>query len=163
LQNTNLLCNKSLQRGGRGIEEALEKSESKYRTLLENLPQKIFLKDVSSVYVSCNENYAKDLKIKSEEITGKTDYDFYPKELAEKYRADDKKIIQSGETEDIEEKYIQDGKEVIVHTVKIPVKDQQGSVIGTLGIFWAGKVPLLNLSRKRKRPNHLLTHRSYPT
>jgi len=117
-------------------EEALRESENKYRTLLENLPQKIFLKDGNSVYVSCNDNFARDLKIKSEEFAGKTDYDFFSKKLAEKYRADDKRIIESGKTEAIEEKYIQEGKERIVHTVKTPVKDEQGNTIGVLGIFW---------------------------
>ena len=117
-------------------EEALRQSETKYRTLLENLPQKIFLKDSSSVYISCNENYASDLKIKAEEIAGKTDYDFYPKELAEKYRADDKEIMESGQTKDVEEIYIQNGRERIVHTVKTPVRDERGDIIGILGIFW---------------------------
>ena len=117
-------------------EEALRKSENKFRTLLENLPQKIFLKDKNSVYVSCNENYARDLKIRSDEIAGKTDYDFYPKELAEKYRADDKRIMESGKTEHIEEEYIQDGQKVFVHTVKTPVKDENSNVVGVLGIFW---------------------------
>jgi PAS domain S-box-containing protein len=116
--------------------EALQASEKKYRTLLENLPQKIFLKDKDSVYISCNENYAKDLKIKAKDIIGKTDYDFFSEELAHKYRADDKRIIKSVETEDINEKYILDGKEVIVHTVKTPVKDDRGNVAGILGIFW---------------------------
>jgi PAS domain S-box-containing protein len=115
--------------------EALRESENKYRTLLENLPQKIFLKDRKSVYVSCNENYANDLKIKPDEIAGKTDYDFYPKELAEKYRADDKRIIESGKTEDIEEKYIQEGQELVVHTIKTPIRNEQGNSIGLLGIF----------------------------
>ena len=107
-----------------------------YRTLAENLPQKIFLKDRNSVYLSCNENYSQDLKIRPDEITGKTDSDFYPEELANKYRADDKRIMDSGKTEDIEERYIQDGKEVVVHTVKTPIKDKKGRVIGILGIFW---------------------------
>ena len=110
--------------------------ENIYRTLLDNLPQNIFLKDRNSVYLSCNENYARALKIKTEEIAGKTDYEFYPKELAEKYRADDKRIVESGKVEEIEEKYIQEGKEFIVKTVKTPIKDEQGSVIGILGIFW---------------------------
>ncbi len=118
------------------IEEALRASESTYRTLLENLPQKVFLKDRNLVYVSCNGNYARDLKINPNEIAGMTDYQFYPKELAEKYRADDKRIMDSGTTEDIEEPYIQDGREVWVHTVKTAVRDAEGNVFGVLGIFW---------------------------
>ncbi len=117
-------------------EETLQESESKYRTLVENLPQKIFLKDKNSVYVSCNDNLARDFKIKSEEIAGKTDYDIVPRELAEEYRADDKRIIESGQTKAIEEKYIQEGEERIIHIVKTPVKDEQGNIIGVLGIFW---------------------------
>lgn len=117
-------------------EEALRDSESKYRTLLENLPQKVFFKDTNSVYISCNESYARDLGLTPDEIAGHTDYDFYPKELAEKYRADDSRIMQSGETEDIEEDYIQDGQPVVVHTVKTPVRDENGNVLGILGIFW---------------------------
>ncbi|NQT84685.1 PAS domain-containing protein, partial [bacterium] len=117
-------------------EEALRESEKEYRTLIENLPQKIFLKDRKSVYVSSNENYAADLKIRPEEITGRTDYDFYPKELAEKYRADDERIMESGKTQDIEEKYVREEQEMIVHTVKTPVKNEKGDCIGVLGIFW---------------------------
>jgi PAS domain S-box-containing protein len=117
-------------------EEALRHSENKYRVLIENLPQKIFLKDRNSVYVSCNENYARDLKIRPDEITGKTDYDFYPKELAEKYRADDQKIMEVGNIEAVDEKYFLNAHEVWVHTVKTPVKDEKGNIVGILGIFW---------------------------
>jgi PAS domain S-box-containing protein len=116
--------------------EILQGSENKYRVLLENLPQKIFHKDKNSVYVSCNNNYAHDLKIHPDEIIGKTDYDFYNKELAEKYRADDKKIMGSGKTEYIEEKYIQNGQEAVIQTAKTPLKDEKGNTIGILGIFW---------------------------
>ena len=117
-------------------EVARRVSENRYRRLVENLPQKIFHKDRNSVYVSCNEIYARDLKIRPEEIFGKTDYDFYPEPLANKYRSDDKRIMESGKTEDVEEKYIKDGREFIVHTVKTPVKDEEGNIIGILGIFW---------------------------
>ena len=117
-------------------EIALQESENKYKKLLENLQQKIFLKDKNSVYISCNENYARDLNINPDEINGRTDYDFYPKKLANKYRADDKRIIRSDKPEELEEKYIQDGREVFVQTVKTPVKDDEGNVFGVLGIFW---------------------------
>ena len=86
--------------------------------------------------MSCNENYAHDLKIKSEEIAGKTDYEFYSKELAEKYRADDKRIMASEKTEDLEERYIQNGQEMWVHTIKTPIKDAEGKIKRLLGIFW---------------------------
>lgn len=117
-------------------EETLRKSEQKYRTLVENIPQKIFYKDTNSVYVSCNVNYAQDLKMQPSEITGKTDYDFYPKELAERYRADNRRIIESGRQDEIDEEYIQYGQKRVVHTVKTPVKDEKGTVAGVLGIFW---------------------------
>jgi PAS domain S-box-containing protein len=116
--------------------DALSESETKARTLLKNLPQKIFFKDKNSVYVSCNENYARDLKIKADEIEGRTDFDFYPKELAEKYRADDKRIMESGKIESVDEEYVQNKQRLYVHSVKTPVKDEKGNVIGVLGIFW---------------------------
>jgi len=118
------------------LNNALAESENKYKSLLENLPQKIFFKDKNSVYISCNSNYANDLKIKSEKIKGRTDFEFYPKNLAGKYRADDKKVMKCGKTTEIEEEYIQNGKNFLVHTVKVPVKDEKGKIAGVLGIFW---------------------------
>jgi len=53
-------------------ERALIESEGKYRTLVENIPQKIFFKDKDSVYISCNSNFAKDLKLKPAEISRHT-------------------------------------------------------------------------------------------
>ena len=116
-------------------EKVLRESERKYRTLVESIPQKIFLKDKNSVYISCNSNYAKDLKIKPEEISGHTDYDFYPRDLAEKYRADDKRVTESGNTEKFEERYIQQGQERVVETFKTPVRDDSGELVGVMGIF----------------------------
>ncbi|MDD5432072.1 MAG: PAS domain S-box protein [Candidatus Omnitrophica bacterium] len=119
------------------VEDELARvKEREYRALVENLPQMIFLKDINSNYISCNENFAKNLKIKPKDIFGKTDFDFFPKELADKYKADDQRVMSAGKTEEIEEKYIQEGKEVFVHTLKAPLKDDHGNVIGLFGLFW---------------------------
>lgn len=118
------------------LNKTLKESESKYRTLVDNLPQRIFLKDKDSVYVSCNHNYAQDLGIKEDEIVGKTDYEFFPKKIAEKYRDDDTRVFLTENTEEIEESYINNGEEIIVQTVKIPIRDEKGNVSGVLGIFW---------------------------
>jgi len=118
------------------VELSLRRSEDKYRTLLKNIPQRIFYKDLNSVYVLCNASYAEDLGIKPDEIKGRTDYDFYPKHLAENYRADDRRVVESGKREDLEEKYMLEGKEIFVRTSKSPVRDEDGNVIGIFGIFW---------------------------
>ena len=114
----------------------LQKSEEKHRRLTANLPQKIFHKDTKSVYVACNENYARGLGVASDEITGKTDFDFFSKDLAEKYRADDRRLMESGQTEAMEEAYVKDGQEFVVQTVKSPIVGDDGNVTGILGIFW---------------------------
>ena len=117
-------------------EQYLRESEKKYRTLIENLPQKVFLKDRNSNYISCNKKYADDVGIDPDEIKGKTDYEFFPRQLAEKYRRDDKQVMETGVTETIEEKYICSGQEMTIQTVKTPVEDEQGNTVGVLGIFW---------------------------
>ena len=116
-------------------EAALEASEHKYRTLVENIPEKIFTKDTNEAYVSCNKHYARDLGIAVEAIVGKTDYDFYPRDLADKYRAYDREVMASGATHTIEERYIVNGKESWVSTLKTPILDEAGNVSGILGIF----------------------------
>jgi PAS domain S-box-containing protein len=118
--------------------EALQRRDLRYRTLLYNLPQKVVYKDRDSVYLSCNKNFADDFGLTPEQMVGKTDHDLYPHNpaIAEKYRADDRRIMASGEAEEIEESYsTPTQKECIVRIVKAPVKDEHGSVTGILGIF----------------------------
>ena len=118
------------------IEAELRQSEKRHRELVENLPQRIFQKDTQSVYVSCNNNYAEDLGIAADEIVGRTDFDFHPRELAEKYRADDRRLMDAGQIEEIEESYVKDGREIVIQTVKTPLTNDAGQVTGILGIFW---------------------------
>jgi len=46
------------------------------------------------------------------------------------------RIITTGKTEELEEKYMVDGKESWVNTIKTPVRDNNGEIMGLLGIFW---------------------------
>lgn len=116
-------------------ETVVRANEKKYRTLLENLPQRIFLKDKDSTYISCNSNYAGDLGIEPDDIAGKNDYDFFPKELADKYRVDDQRIRETGVIEDIVENYVQDGEDKYIHIIKVPVEADDGGG-NLLGLFW---------------------------
>ena len=111
-------------------------SEARYRTLVEHLPQRIFLKDAQFRWRSVNQNFADDLGIDPADVVGKTDYDLFPEELADKYREDDRRILETGVAEEIEERTVLDGRETWVDTVKTPVRDEDGAVVGVLGMFW---------------------------
>jgi len=115
--------------------EALRKSEALYRSLVDHLPQRVFLKDRGLVYVSCNWAYAQDLGIEPEQIVGKDDFAFYPRHLADAYRADDQAVIASGHAKDIEEEYLVGTETRWVHTIKVPYHDEACAVTGVLGIF----------------------------
>jgi PAS domain S-box-containing protein len=117
-------------------DEALRESETRFRTLVRNIPQKIFLKDRTFRWVSVNENFAREFGLRPEQVVGKTDYDFFPKELADKYRADDERIIRTGQTEEMEEKHLQDDRASWVQVIKTPVRDERGEIIGVFGVFW---------------------------
>jgi PAS domain S-box-containing protein len=117
-------------------EEIIRESEAKYRTLVENIPQSIFMKDRNYRWISINENFARQLGIKPNDIIGKVDRDLFPGDIADKYHADDVRIMKTGKTEEFEEESILDGRHVWVNTVKTPVKDEKENIVGILGIFW---------------------------
>ncbi len=116
--------------------EALAESEKLQRLLLDTLTQQVFYKDRDSRYIACNRTFAHGLGMEPKEIVGKSDFELYPQELAERYRADDLATMKSGETIDIEEPYEAGGEKFWVHTVKTPMRDATGEVTGVLGIFW---------------------------
>jgi PAS domain S-box-containing protein len=117
-------------------EEELRTSEARYRTVVDNIPQKVFVKGRDFRWVSINTLFARDLGLRPEDIVGKVDYDLFPKDLADKYRADDQRIMDSGATEELDEVYLEKGERRIVHTIKTPVRDETGTIRGVLGVFW---------------------------
>ncbi len=116
-------------------DERLRASEKKYQMLFESIPQRIFTKDLNSVYLTCNQSYARDLGVSPEKLAGHTDYDFFPKNLADKHRADDRRIMESGIQETMEEPYVHSGYETWIQVVKTPIRNEDGTVSGILGMF----------------------------
>lgn len=144
-------------------ERQARKNEEKYKILVENLPQRIFLKDRQLGYISCNQAFARDLNLLPEAITGKTDLDLFPLDLAEKYRQDDRKAITSGATQAVENSYLLDGQTHTLMTVTVPIKDEQGLVGNLLGISWditAQKATEQELTRYRNNLEELVQKRT---
>jgi PAS domain S-box-containing protein len=118
-------------------EEALQAGEARYRSLIENLTQSVFLKDRDYRYLAANTPFCQTVGRESEvDVLGKDDFDLYPPELAEQYRAADRLVLQEGKRLELEEKNLINGMLRTVQKVKTPVFDDHGQVVGVLGIFW---------------------------
>jgi two-component system, NtrC family, sensor kinase len=118
-------------------ESALRESETFYHSLVESLPQHILRKDRDGRFTFANSRFCAELGKPLEEILGKTDYDFFPRELAEKYRKDDLAVIAGGKLYDTTEQHIAPGgTPQYVQVIKSPIHDEQGELIGIQGIFW---------------------------
>jgi PAS domain S-box-containing protein len=118
-------------------EAALRASQTMLHSLVESLPQNIFSKDAAGRFIFANQRYCATEGKAAHEIVGKTDHDLHPPELAEKYRADDRRVMEVGQTIEIVEEHQPLGKEKFyVQVIKAPLMDVNGAITGTLGIFW---------------------------
>lgn len=104
-------------------------------TILNELPYRLFVKDTASVYLGCNTAYAADLGRAPEDLVGLSDFDLFPAALAERYRADDQRVMAGKQAITIEEPYVSNGVQLWLRTTKKPLFDADGEVTGVLGIF----------------------------
>jgi PAS domain S-box-containing protein len=107
------------------------------RTLIDSLPDLVFVKDAESRFLLVNLACARQLGAsRPEEVLGKTDADFVAAELARKYRADEVALMASGQSLNQEERTQHRGTGELgwSHTIKIPLKDPAGNVVGLMGI-----------------------------
>lgn len=118
-------------------EQKIKDSETLYHSLVENLPQNIFRKDLSERFTFANTRFCQTLGKPLEEILGKTDFDFYPPDLASKYQRDDQLIMETGKMfETVEENQPPGGDKIYVQVVKTPLYSAGGEIIGLQCIFW---------------------------
>ncbi|MFH1153695.1 MAG: PAS domain S-box protein, partial [Pseudomonadota bacterium] len=116
--------------------EELEKKEIQLRTLINALPDLVWLKDPDGVYLLCNKRFEGFFGSTEAQIIGKTDYDFLEKELADFFRDKDRKVIAAGKPCANEEEIVfaDDGHHEFLETIKTPMLDQKKRVVGVLGI-----------------------------
>ncbi len=106
------------------------------RAILQTIPDLVWLKDENGVFIACNKMFERFYGASESEIVGRTDYDFVPRELADSFRKHDLMAMRSGKT-DISERWItfaDDGHRIYIETIKAPMYDGEGRLIGVLGI-----------------------------
>ena len=117
-------------------EEELLKSETQLRTLVDTIPDLVWLKDLNGVYLSCNPIFEQFFGAKESVIVGKTDYDFVDKDLADFFREHDRRAMAAGKPSINEEwlTFADNGYKGLFETIKSPLSGTDGDLIGVLGI-----------------------------
>jgi PAS domain S-box-containing protein len=119
------------------VEEDLSTERRLLRTLIDNMPDYIYVKDVQSRFVVANRALARLVGAEHpEDLIGKTDFDYFPKEIATAFYSDEQTILRSGEPllNREEESVDSDGSQKWNSTSKVPWRDKFGQLIGVMGI-----------------------------
>jgi PAS domain S-box-containing protein len=120
----------------RNLAEALAHERNVLRTMIDLIPAFIYAKDAHSRFTACNKLVANRMGAEPSELIGKTDFDFFPREHAEKFFADEQALIQSGVPLIDREEVAFDktrGMDRIILTSKIPLRDEAGNLTGIVG------------------------------
>ena len=117
-------------------ESERQKSATLLRTLLDTLPDLVWLKDPEGVYIECNSRFERLFGARKADIVGRTDYDFVDREQADFFREHDLRAIAAGVPSMNEEvlTFQDDGHRESVETIKTPILDPDGRLLGVLGI-----------------------------
>jgi len=120
------------------VEAALAYERNLLHVLMDNIPDYIYFKDTQSRYIQVNKAHAKGLgAVSPEDAVGKSTYDYYKPEFAEKSHADDRAVMESSKPviARIEQALSQDGKRSVwLSTTKVPIIEASGQVVGLAGI-----------------------------
>ena len=121
----------------RRADRALRDGEQFYHLLVESIPQNILRKDLDGRLTFANTRCQQTIGKPLHELIGRTDHELFPKPLADAYRLDDLRVMETGVVIDkVEEHVAADGLTYAMQVMKTPLYDADGQIIGVQGIFW---------------------------
>jgi len=129
-----------LRRNEAALQESqkkLEEERNLLRTLIDNIPHDVYVKDTQGRFVVANLSVAKTMKAKgAEDLLGKTDFDFYPEGQALEYQADENELLSTGRpiVNKVEPKTAENGEALWILTTKLPLRDRDGKIVGIAGV-----------------------------
>jgi len=121
----------------KATEEALASERDLLRALLDNIPDRIYFKDIHSRFLRCSASMVQRLGVKgASEVIGKTDFDFHPRELASEFFQDEQRIISTGLplVNKLERQFSAEGDEMWASVTKVPIVGKTGIISGIIGI-----------------------------
>lgn len=131
-------------------EDAINSVRTQLLSVLQTMPDMIWVKDMNGVYLLCNHTFERLTGMAEAEVVGKTDFELFDIERARFFQQSDKAAIKAGECILSDEEWVvsqEDGQTILLETRKVPVMDAGGNVVGVLGV--ARDVTELNVSRQK--------------
>jgi len=119
------------------MEEQLAYERDLLNALLENVPDRIYIKDTESRFIRGSAALARRMSLNStEEIVGKTDYNFHPEKQAREFHEDEQRVILTGKSivNKVEQQTSEEGRTVWASVTKVPFRNRSGLVTGIIGI-----------------------------
>lgn len=117
------------------FEAIIKESRRRLRAILDNIPDRAWLKDREYRFIAVNEALAKACNLSPRDLIGKSDMDIWPQEIAEKHHADDREVVETGKRKVVEELISgEDGQVIWLETITTPICNRSGEVIGTASI-----------------------------
>ena len=126
----------SARRQSESYADKLSQERGILKTLVQTLPNLVWLKDLNGTYLACNPAFEAFFGARESEIVGKSDYDFIERELADSFRANDRKALTADQPS-INEEWVNmasDGRRILLETTKVPMRSESGEVLGVLGV-----------------------------
>ena len=139
--------------GGQALKDS-DRERILQRTLMDAIPDLVWIKDPEGVYLGCNPLFERFFGARESQILGKTDHDFVAKDLADFFRRHDRAAIEAGRPTTNEEwiTFADGGYHGLFETTKTPVRSSDGRLIGVLGIAH-------DISDARRAQEDLALHR----
>ena len=118
--------------------EMIARERNLLRTLIDNLPDQVYVKDNKGRYVINNMGHLRSIGLsKQEDALGKTSFDFFSELLARKFTSDEQNVLETGEALLNHEEEVLDAKTGKLNwhlTTKVPIRDNHGKIIGIVGV-----------------------------
>lgn len=122
--------------GGALAYNQLHKERSFLDSLVDTIPELVWIKDPEGIYLACNTRFEALFGAPEHHIVGKTDYDFVDKDLADSFIKHDQTTLETDQTNTFQEwvTFANDGHRALLETTKTPMKTASGEIIGVLGV-----------------------------
>jgi PAS domain S-box-containing protein len=114
--------------------DARKQAEHRLQTLLDNSPAIIHVKDLTGRYLDINQHGAAFFQVSRDQLIGKTDYDFFPPDVATVLRNNDRHVAEERTTIRLEEEFVYRDKRTVMLSVRYPLYDANGEMFATAGI-----------------------------